>query len=195
MRIVAQGIEEEHIETGQALHAGGRDAAVIGQVGAIAETEAVAEAFAMFDADGSYWDSGSHKGIFIEDMTFEARTAGFARRGFEDIREGGFNGSQSTFGSKDGDTVTLQEVEGANVVEAKDVVGVRVGEEHRIQAFDSGAEGLIAQVGRGIDQDARVVELEQHGGAQAFVARIGRQADFAVAADHGDTDAGAGAEN
>ncbi len=43
--------------------------------------------------------------------------------------------------------------ERAQVVDAVGVVGVLVGIEHRIEPIDLGSQQLLAQVGRGIDQD------------------------------------------
>ena len=83
----------------------------------------------------------------------------------------------------------------ADVVEAEDVVGVAVGEEDGVEFGDAGAEGLVAEVGRGIDDDIAVVVAQPDGGAEAVVTRVGGGADVAIAADGRDADGGAGTED
>ena len=71
--------------------------------------------------------------------------------------------------------------ETAQVVDAVGVVGVLVGEEHRVEAVDLGVKQLLAQIGRGIDQDAgdaaAVTPLDQQRGPPAAVLGIFRIAD------------------
>ena len=72
----------------------------------------------------------------------------------------------------DGDGSGLTEVEGTDVVEAKNVVGVAVGEEDGVELWNTDAEGLVAEVGGGVDNDVAVVEAEPDGGAEAVVAGV-----------------------
>ena len=93
----------------------------------------------------------------------------------------------------------LHDVEAAHFVEAEGVVDVVVCEEDGVAAPELRGEGLLAQVGRGVDQHrARVAggvgKLDGGAGAEAGVARIGAGADGAVAGDGGDASRGAGAE-
>jgi hypothetical protein len=96
------------------------------------------------------------------------------------------------------DGAALDEVEHPQVVEAVDVVGVGVGEEHGIDAADVVNERLLAEVGRGVDEEraatAGIEHFDQHAGAQPAVARVGRGADGAVAGDARHAGRGAGAE-
>ncbi len=81
-----------------------------------------------------------------------------------------------------------------DVVQAKDVVRVGVGDQHGIDARQGVLQGLLAEVRGGVDQQPEPVMPEVDAGAQPPVARICRSADGAVAADQGHAGGGAGAE-
>ena len=66
----------------------------------------------------------------------------------------------------------MVEAEGAEVVEAHDVVGVAVGVEDGVDAADVLADGLGVEVGAGVDEDGVVVVGEADGGPGAAVARV-----------------------
>ena len=79
----------------------------------------------------------------------------------------------------------LHEVEAPDIVDAEDVVGVAVGEDDRVDASNAVGQRLLAQIGSGIHQHRRaIVELHEDRRPQAAVARVGRLARAAVAADH-----------
>ncbi len=65
------------------------------------------------------------------------------------------------------------EAEGAEVVEAEDVVGVAVGVEDGVEVADVFAEGLGVEVGAGVDDDGVVLPGDEDGGAGAAVVRGG----------------------
>src|SRR5260370_12023625 len=82
--------------------------------------------------------------------------------------------------------------ERAQIVDSEDVVGVRVSVEYGIELRDFLAQRLFAKVWRGVDQDVagmvvRITVADHHGGTGAAVARVGRAADGAVAANRWDT--------
>jgi hypothetical protein len=195
VRVVAQGVEKEYVEIGEQREAFNRYTAVICEVGAAAEAEAIDSAFAVVDAHRGEGDASDVERFCIKHVRGEARAAGFAGSLAEDIGEGVDDTGEGFGGGVEGDVVVLEEVEGANVVETKDVIGVGVGIKDGIEVVESGAEGLVAQVRRGVNEDAGGAELEQDRGAEAFVAWVGRVAHLARAADHGNAYAGAGAEN
>ena len=86
-------------------------------------------------------------------------------------------------------------IESPDLVEPHDVIGMRVRDEERVHPANVVRERLRSQVGRRVHEHARVVvELDVRGRAEACVARIGRSADVAVAADHGHAVRRAGAE-
>jgi hypothetical protein len=95
----------------------------------------------------------------------------------------------------EGDRRPLQRVVAAQLVEAEDVVGVAVGEEHRIHADETEPQRLRPQVRRRIHQHRQpIVEPQRDRRAPACVAGVGRQADAARAADHGHSHGRAGAQ-
>ena len=55
----------------------------------------------------------------------------------------------------DRNAAALVHHDGAEVVDAVGLVGVLMGEEHRVEMVDIGVDQLLAQIGRGIDQDPR----------------------------------------
>jgi hypothetical protein len=97
--------------------------------------------------------------------------------------------------SVDGNYTTLFEVEGANIIESHDVIGMRVCEQNRIDAFDTSAQGLLAEIRRGIDENAVILELDVNGRTEPLVARIIRAANGAMTAYCGHTYAGARTEH
>src|SRR5438309_6049591 len=88
VRIMAQRIEEEHIETGEPFEAFVRDIAVVGEVGAISETEAVDCSFAMADSDGRDLEIRNDNGLVIKEVGRETGSAGFAWAAVEDVLKG-----------------------------------------------------------------------------------------------------------
>ena len=49
----------------------------------------------------------------------------------------------------------LMQHHGAEIVDAVGLVGVLMGQEHRVDVVDIGVDQLLAQIGRGIDHDPR----------------------------------------
>ncbi len=86
-------------------------------------------------------------------------------------------------GGMDGHGLVFDLTEAAQIVEAKDMVRVRVCVDHGIDARDVFTQALEAQIGGGVNQDARGSVAEQGRCAQPLVARIGRRAHPARAPD------------
>ena len=113
----------------------------------------------------------------------------------EDVGEGALEDDLSIGGGEDRDGRFLAHVEGTDVVEAEDVVGVGVGEDQSVEALEAGAKGLEAEVGRGVNDHVAAGMREQDGGAGAVVAWVGGAANAALAAKRGNAHRSAGAEN
>src|SRR5438270_12724209 len=77
------------------------------------------------------------------------------------------------------------EAERAYVVQAKDVVSVRVRIKHCVKPFDLFANCLLAEIRRGVDQYRVAVVFHQDRRAQSPVMRIVRRAYAAVAPNGG----------
>src|SRR5579875_2391857 len=114
--IVAQGVEEEDIEAGEAFAAVGGDVAVVGEIGAIAEAEAIDDAFPVEGFNGKEVEAGEADGLGFKAVEAEAWAAGFRRGGIEDVLEGTFDDAQGFGGGVDGDLAFLHEVEGPDII-------------------------------------------------------------------------------
>ena len=89
------------------------------------------------------------------------QSASLLRRRVEDVCEHPSHLRQRPFCSVDRDRRLLSEVVDADVVEAQDVIGMRVRQDDRVDARDAEAQRLCPQVGRGVEQDrAAIVEAE-----------------------------------
>ena len=83
-----------------------------------------------------------------------------------------------------GDRAPLHEIETADLVEPEDVIRVAVREDDCVHAGEAVRERLLPEIRRGVHQDRRVsryVDVDRR--AQPLVARIGRLAHGARAAD------------
>ena len=69
-----------------------------------------------------------------------------------------------------------RKAERPHVVEPENVVGVAVGVKHRVDLANALADGLLAKVGRGVDEHGVPVPLHHDRGPRAAVMRIGRRA-------------------
>ena len=83
----------------------------------------------------------------------------------------------------DGYRSILFQVERANIVESQDVIRVAVRVEHGVEPVHAGAQGLGAEVGRGINHHVAPAVGKKHGGARPVVARVRGLADGAMAAE------------
>ena len=142
-------------------------------------------------------ENGPHD--FVEDDLGDSA----ALRGvlIEDVRK---RSSQIAFGprvrvARDG--FLLQSIESTHLVESEDVIRVAVREQDRVETADAKRQRLRTQVGRRIDENppdprrdrrcrsaiarcSRLRQIDQHRRAHPAIARIGRSAHVAVAADH-----------
>ncbi len=142
-------------------------------------------------------EAGAGGGVDAVDL--DAGAGGVAVFGAEGVVEDALDGGGGVVVGVDGEVAFGVEAEGAEVVEAHDVVGVAVGVEDGVDVADVLADGLGVEVGAGVDEDGVVVVGEADGGPGAAVARVsvgrdGGGADGAVAAERGDAHGGAGAE-
>ena len=141
----------------------------------------------MHQGDGDDAESEEIERLLGDGVEVDARGGGLRGLGIEGVAEDAADDVEGLDGSVGRDGHFLVVVEGAHVVEAQDVVGVGVGVEDGVDAGDAGAQGLGAEIGRGVDEDILAGVLHQHGGAEAVIARIGGGAGGAAAADGGDS--------
>src|SRR5205823_1519332 len=85
--------------------------------------------------------------------------------------------------------------QGTNIVESHDVVRVRVRVDDRVKATHSGAQCLLAKIGRGINQHHTAAIFHQDGRTCALVVRIGGSTNLASAAQCGHSHGSSAAQN
>src|ERR1700682_2644308 len=163
MGTMAQRIEEEHAQVLEARHGLGRNIAMVGEIGRVAEAEAVYHAGAVREPEGQEFESKQIEGRGFEDIHFEVRPGRFGFALVKDVAERPADIGDGFGRTVDGDDAALPEVEGAYVVESHDVIGVRVRAEDGVNALDAGAQGLIAEIGRGVDEDVAAAVADEDG--------------------------------
>ena len=88
------------------------------------------------------------------------------------IRERAAQDLEGFFITVNGKSSSLVDVEGANIVEPEDVVGMSMGQQNGMEGIDSLAQGLLAKIGRGVDNHVVSVSREEQGRARAVVVGI-----------------------
>ena len=197
VRLVAQSIDDQMADAVDLFNGEFWDDFAVAEVsdeGLIILGEKVAEDVGAAVFDGERGDGGGAdlEGASDEfwggaDVTWPAI---FAIEGeFENALEIG----HGFWGGVDGE-IFAAVAEGAEVIEAHDVIGMGVGEDHGVEAAEAFAEGLGAEIGAGVDHPSGFGGLEINGGAGALVVGVCGSADRAIATDHGDALGGSGAE-
>ena len=197
VRLVAQSIDDQRADAVDLFNGEFWDDFAVAEVsdeGLIILGEKVAEDVGAAVFDGERGDGGGAdlEGASDEfwggaDVTWPAI---FAIEGeFENALEIG----HGFWGGVDGE-IFAAVAEGAEVIEAHDVIGMGVGEDHGVEAAEAFAEGLGAEIGAGVDHPSGFGGLEINGGAGALVVGVCGSADRAIATDHGDALGGSGAE-
>ncbi len=191
---IAEGVEDEVVEVFKERDGGFGKTAEIGEIRGAAEAEAEHVHVAVEERHGNDGNAEKLEGAldFVEDDAGEGAEGGL---GVKDVGEGAADDAEGFLGAVNGHGGALADVEGANVVEALDVIGVAVGEQNGGEAIQVGGEGLGAEIGGGVNDDVLAIAGEEDGGTQALVVRIGGLADGTMAADRGNSHGSAGAEN
>jgi hypothetical protein len=187
MRFQAHTIQHQHVETLQAVHRSIRDRFQIGRVGEIVKTIGDHGQLAVDDLKRCHGQIAAHG----------KRRAGMYRVGDQlrqpaaDMRRHK-NILENTVKVFPGDLVRIDahraiaEIQWADVVEAKNVIDVTMCNEDKIEAFDPGAQRLLAKIDGSIDQDRKPGVFYQNGSPEAFIFWIFGQAGLAFAGDRGD---------
>ena len=144
----------------------------------------------MLQGDRDDWnaqdiENGRRCVKFIHDELGNA--ASFHGNGLENIGKFHFEILPSPGIDIDGDGRLLNVIITSELINAMDMVGMRMGVKDGINPRNSLAQGLLSQVRRGVDQEAfwsvAPLGLNPNGGTKPFVFRIFRAADFAIAVD------------
>ena len=195
--VAAEGVEDEDVEVLEEGEAFGREVAHVGEVGGGAE--AVSGNLLPAVEDGNALEGGAEErcggaGGGVDAMEVDAGAGGVAVFGAEGVVEDALDGLRGVLVGVDGDAAGDAKAEGAEIVEAHDVVGVAVGVEGGVDAAEVFAEGLGVEVRAGVDEDDVVVVGEADGGAGPPVMGVSGGADGALAAEGGHAHGGSAAE-
>jgi hypothetical protein len=149
----------------------------------------------MHKPDGRKREAEDIDGRFIENVRDQTGPGRFRFVIIEDVLEAAAYIVNGFRRSVNGNYATLFEIKGADIIEAHDVIGMRVSEEDRIDAVYLGAQCLLAEIRGRIDEDTAVLKLDIDGWPQSFIAGIIGAADRAMTPDGGNAYAGARTEH
>ena len=187
--LFAEAIDDEDRDITNKIADGWGDGGTVGEVDGAGAASAVDSESRGGDTavrDGEGNKSGGAEGEGSGDgVGFGADIGGAAVVEIEGVVKSFVEAGESVGIGVKGDAVTIFDGVGAEIVEAGDMIGVAVGIDDGIEAKNGGAEGLGSEIGRGIDDDAKVFVFEPNGGAESAVAGVGGGTDAAVAGEHG----------
>src|SRR5579859_6409738 len=150
MRKVAQGVNDQVVEVFEQCGGGFRKGTEIGEISGAAETKAEHLKIAMQQRHGHEGNTHEFERAG-DDAQIHAGDAALLGDAVKDVSKGAAQDAEGFFGAVDGQGRFLANVEGANVVETENVVGVPVGEQDGVKAIESNTQGLLAEVGSGVD--------------------------------------------
>lgn len=194
MRSVTKRVEDEMVEIAQKSFGGFRYGAEIREVGDGADAEAVHGERAVLGGNGNDACAEKFKGA-IQWMKLNLRKRAFRGLRLKNVREGAAENREGFFRGINRDGGFLLLIERTNVVEAKNVVGVGVSVENGVEAIDILTQGLMAEIGRGVDDDVAAAVGKQYGRTSALVARVRGSTHFATTSQSWNAHRRAGAKN
>ena len=160
MRSVSQRVDDQVIQIFEKRGGGIRQRTEIGEICRAAEAKAEHPEIAVQQRHGNNLHAHQLEWA-MDNVEVDARNGALRGRVVKNIGKGAANHAKRFFRAVHGERGFLANVEGANIVEAEDVVGVAVGEEDGVEAIEADAEGLLAKVGRGVDDDVLAVARKQ----------------------------------
>ncbi len=186
MRRAADAVDDPEIDAVERRKRGGVELDHVGRIGEAAETEAERGREAMTLREGRDGDAGRLERpvdeAALERRLIEARArVRIDRR--EDVAEALLDLGHGRGICKERDRPPHQPVDGAQIVDTMQVVGMGMGEQHGVERGDAGIEQLLAQIGRGVDEEPRPALLHHHRAAPPAVARVPQIAGAPLAAD------------
>src|SRR5947209_12580079 len=189
----AKTVEGQDVDVLEEAHGRVGDAVGVGDVGEAADAKSEDRPVAVADRKRNDVDAFVREHA-VNLVQVELRFAAADLRVRPDVAEGTAHGLRRRRAGEGMDGLALAEIEGADVIEAHQVIGMRVGEEDEVEARDRIAQQLGAKVGRGVDEEEAAVGFDLHRLPQPLVARIVRGADAAGAAHNRDAGGGACSE-
>src|SRR2546423_18862 len=186
VRAQAQAVEDERIEAAQHVERAGRNLAQVGGVGEVVEAVGHDGEATVYDLDRRDEQIGAETELraVFDRVRDDLRQAAAEVRRLEDVLEDAADVRPGAPVCVDSQSA-VAEGQGADVLESSDVVGVAVRDEHGVEVLDALTKRLLPEIGRRVNEYRLAVVLDEHGDAQAFVARVVRRARLALAADGG----------
>jgi len=183
MRLVAYAVEHQHVQPQQLFACDIRNSVAVGDVGKVFEAKAKRRHVAV--GQRHRCDVQAAEGeLAADDVGHEARAARWPRRA-KGVAEHAVQ-VLPRFGAGKARDCTLPVVEGAQVINPKHVVGMSVGDEDGIERLQSGAQRLLTEINRRVNENLRSLVADKQRDAQPAVAWIIRSAGWAVATNHWD---------
>src|SRR5271166_4746065 len=183
MRLVSQRIQKKNVEVAQLLNRFRRHRTVIGEIGGRSETKAQNRRFTVNHRHRLKVRAKQVESAIHRDQLDLWQSSKFVVR-LEDVAE--HVAQELAIRSRRIERQLAKLVvitKRAQVVDPKNMVGMRMRVEHRIELRDVLAQRLFAKIGSCIDQNMMPVVAEQNGRPGAAVVRVTGTADGAVAAN------------
>ena len=159
----------------------------------LAKQKAVHVGLAMLHLDRMDFCLAEQKGT-LNQMRFREHVPRKSRCSVECVSKAFFQALHGFPGSVDGDRTTIRRPESPEIIEAHDVIRMRMRIEDRIEPLYFLTESLNSELGAGVHDPGSVGGLHINRGPQALITWIFGSADFARATDHGYTHGGPGTQ-
>jgi hypothetical protein len=187
MRCAPQGIEHEHVKMLDERPGRIWNGAAVGEIGKAPDAVSKNHLVPVIDRNGNEGTASKLQGaVQVKERQFR-EPAATRRRRIEGVRKHASDSLERTLVTVTRDRRALPEIENPHIVEAKDVIGMAVGEEDDVHAGDTERQGLRPKIrGRVHEHRGAIIEADENGGAPPVVAPVGRTTRVALTPDDGD---------
>src|SRR5579875_1012164 len=143
-------------ETAQQFHRTGWNRAEVGDIREFSDAKTVNRERRVLCGNGDDFRTKQIESS-IQSVELDLRNRAFCALRLENIGKSAAQNFQRLGGRVDGNGRPLFCVEGTNVIEAENVIGMSVSEKNAIQALEIGAKCLLAKIGRGVHDNFPVI--------------------------------------
>src|SRR5215472_3175052 len=158
MGLVAESVQNEHVQILKQRQGGVGDGAEIGYIGDVAKAEAQDGQISVHHGHGNQPLPPEVKGS-VNELRVEPSDSSIGIRLVKDVFIDAANALHGPAVSINGNRRVLPEIKDADIVQPQDVVGVVVRKDYGVQPLHPGAQSLLAKVGCGVDYYHPSVEL------------------------------------